>query len=138
MILTVIHYIGMPLMITNGTVKKGLSMTICKDCGRDFNPKGFANKAGYINQCGKCAKDVEKYVGRMGGSKSNNEIVIFRKNIKNIQTILNKESSAGMSPNLIMNSPTSHYVNDKEDREELSEANEKKVEPNKSLDIKGT
>lgn len=108
---------------------------VCRDCGRDFNPDGYNNKPGFINQCGDCANDVPKYVGRMGGDKSNNEITVFRSNLTNIKAVLKREASAGFNANLSIGSPASPYHSDKEDRDDLDDANTKDIPKSKLLEV---
>lgn len=93
-------------------------MAVCRDCDELFDPKNSFHKKGYIDQCGYCADDVPKHLGRMGGDKSNNQCVVFRENHQFVQSILNMEKGAGMRPNLIMSSPTSPTWEDIQEKKE--------------------
>ena len=95
---------------------------ICRDCGRTFDPNNKAHRAGYINQCGYCAKDVPRYLGRMGGDKSNCGCEIFRSDLERAQAYINAEKGAGWNANLIFSSPKSMLIQkdvDQDDRDDL-------------------
>ncbi len=82
-----------------------IGLRVCRDCGREFNPKLPHNKPGYIDQCGACSKDVEKYVGRNKGEKSV-QIEIFRTRIEYWRRQLRRENAVGYNANLPVSNPT--------------------------------
>jgi len=79
-------------------------MRKCRDCGNQFNEKDKFNKPGYIDQCGHCAQDVERYVGRNKGGKSV-QIEIFRKDTEYWRRQFRRENAIGFNANLPVNHP---------------------------------
>lgn len=79
-------------------------MKKCRDCGCQFDPKLKHNKPGYVDQCGCCARDVERYVGRNQGGKSV-QIAIMRKDTEYWRRVFRRENAIGFNANLPVNHP---------------------------------
>ena len=93
---------------------------ICRDCKREFDPSLKHNKPGYINQCGRCAKDVPRYVGRNSGEAGKGiSITIFRKNTQYWSRQISRENAVGFTANLPVGSPAAlqKWEGRKEERE---------------------
>ncbi len=88
-------------------------MPICRTCEREFVRK--TTRAGYIDQCDRCAKDEEpRHLGRMSGKHGDCEI--FRGTAAiNARPAIRREMGGGMHPSLGIANPIGiqHYEDNK-------------------------
>jgi len=87
-------------------------MRVCKDCNNEFDDKAPHNKAGYINQCGECADDVQRYIGRRDNAdKSGAGLSVFRTRsaITIVSAVCQRETKAGFNANICIGSTTSTF-----------------------------
>jgi hypothetical protein len=73
---------------------------VCRYCGLEFDRKTV--KGGYIDQCDQCTlskPDVERYIGTHGECNKTANIIIHKKNLRNVKGYLwgNKTISMGLS-----------------------------------------
>jgi hypothetical protein len=84
----------------------------CVHCDEDFDDRLPHNQKGKINECGRCARDVIKYVGTMdAAAKSGSGINIFRKptEISIASAVIKSQNRAGFNANLGLGSTTSTF-----------------------------
>lgn len=87
-------------------------MKVCRDCNEEFDAKLPHNKVGYVDQCGECARDVPRYVGRADASaKSGAGVHIFRSAsaIAIATAVCKSENRAGFNANLGLGSTASTF-----------------------------
>jgi hypothetical protein len=93
---------------------------ICKDCGRQFDPR--AKRHGLINQCDPCGRaeeedrDVQRYLGRRGGETKTDACVIYRENLLTVKAWLNAENRAGRTANLSLGNPARPEKGSRDDK----------------------
>lgn len=85
---------------------------VCVHCDDVFDDRLPHNRKGKINECGRCAKDVKRYVGTMdAAAKSGSGINIFRKpmEINIASAVIKAQNRAGFNANLGLGSTTSTF-----------------------------
>ena len=87
-------------------------LKVCRDCNEEFDSSLAVNAAGYINQCGDCANDVQKYIGRVDNAcKSGAGLNVFRSEsaINTARAVCVSETRAGFNANISIGSTTSTW-----------------------------
>lgn len=98
-----------------------MSTKICRDCGKEFDPKAKQTicKAGFIDQCARCSvksKDADtKYLGKQGLTNKDGSITIFRENLATVKAVIKGENARGFTANISLGSP----VNQSAKKEEM-------------------